>query len=536
LRTEAREGNDGFGAGGRRPDDGHDGLDESGSRLLRRVLILSVIVLVLFVLGIRIFHYIPDDTYITLRYARNVIDGKGFVFNEGERLEGYTNYLWLIILVLIGKLGGSLPTAARTLSLIASCATLVLAGYVAWVHRPARTSDWSGALAVITAPLLLAAAPPFLTWSLSGTEIPLFTFLLLLGVAFITTGRNTASVFVVFGLLGLVRPEGILFYALAGAILLDTKHRKGDVITKGIWIFALIFAPYLIWKWHYFGGLLPNTFYAKTGPIRIMTRNGISYLLGFLARYGYFLVIGVLMLHKQLRDHRWVTVPVFFVLIHWIDVLLLGGDWMPHHRLLLPTLPLIALIVSYGLMKVGAESEGTGDSTKWRNPVPVVVTILVVLAMIPGGIGYDKFTYERIVVGAYARLGKVLGENLPPTTSIALGSTGAIGYYSGLEIIDILGLTERHIAHEGRVVATQPGHMKTDGRYVLKRNPDLMLLGNVQIHLGRRSEDEMPIKVQEREITDQPEFAKRYEFTNIPIGRNFYLSCYKRRNIILSPE
>ncbi|UCF05410.1 MAG: hypothetical protein JSV33_16115 [bacterium] len=536
MRTEAREGNGGFEAGGSGPGHRHTCLDESDSRLRRRALILSVIVLVLFVLGIRIFYYIPDDTYITLRYARNVIDGKGFVFNEGERLEGYTNYLWLIILILIGKLGGSLPTAARTLSLIASCATLILAGYIAWVHRPPRASGWSAALAVITAPLLLAASPPFLTWSLSGTEIPLFTFLLLLGVAFITTGRNTASVLVVFGLLGLVRPEGILFYILAGAILLDTKHRKGDVIVQGAWIFALMYAPYLIWKWRYFGGLLPNTFYAKTGPIRIMTRNGMSYLLGFLARYGYFLVIGILMLHKHLRDQRRVTVPVFFILIHWAEVLILGGDWMPHYRLLLPTLPLIALVVSYGLMKVGARSGDIGDGTKWRNPVPVVVTILVVLAMIPGGIGYDEFIYERIVVGAYVRLGQVLGEILPPTTSIALGSTGAIGFYSGLEIIDILGLTERHIAHEGRIVATQPGHMKADGRYVLKQKPDLLLLGNVQIHLGRRSEDEMPIKIQEREITKQPEFAKRYEFINIPIGRNFYLSCYKHRDLILSPE
>ena len=45
------------------------------------------------------FHYIPDDAYIGFRYARNVARGDGFVFNAGERVEGYTNFLWLTLLV-----------------------------------------------------------------------------------------------------------------------------------------------------------------------------------------------------------------------------------------------------------------------------------------------------------------------------------------------------------------------------------------------------------------------------------------------------
>ena len=118
---------------------------------------------------------------------------------------------------------------------------------------------------------------------------------------------------------------------------------------------------------------------------------------------------------------------------------------------------------------------------------------------------------------------------LPPGTSLGLGSTGAIGYYTDMEIVDILGLTEEHIARRGRIVASQPGHMKTDGAYVLEREPDLLLLGNVQIHKGRRSAGEMPLKIQEEEIVRYPAFARDYEYVEIPLGSNYYLSCFKRK-------
>ncbi|MCK4235687.1 MAG: hypothetical protein KAX38_01120, partial [Candidatus Krumholzibacteria bacterium] len=251
-------------------------------------------------------------------------------------------------------------------------------------------------------------------------------------------------------------------------------------------------------------------------------------------------------------------------LTHWIAVLLLGGDWMPHYRLLLPTIPLILLVVSSGLVEVGITKRDTAepggpepgtrpgqqaetvtvpqkkdsytDKQKWSNPVPVVVLIIMFLAMAPGGTGYDNFTAERVVVRAFARLGQHLHEILPPGTRIACGSTGAIGYYSDMPIIDILGLTESHIARHGHIVASQPGHMKTDGRYVLERKPDLLLLGNIQIHRGRRGKERMKHKVQESEIIIQPEFLKNYEFVNIPLRGNFYLSCYKRKGYFLPLE
>jgi hypothetical protein len=190
-----------------------------------------------------------------------------------------------------------------------------------------------------------------------------------------------------------------------------------------------------------------------------------------------------------------------------------------------------------GVPRQGAAPNGAPAPPQRRqNPVPVVAVLLVVLMMLPGAGGYGTFLAERVTVRAYAQLGRRLHDILPPGTSIACGSTGAIGYYSGMRIIDILGLTEAPIARRGAVVSTQPGHLKSDGSYVLDQEPDLILLGNIQIHRGIRDRSEMNIKLQERDIVVNPRFLRDYEFVNIPLGGGFNLSCYKRRAYFLPIE
>jgi len=54
-----------------------------------------------------------DDAYITLRYSRNLMLGNGPVFNMGEHVEGYSNFIWMVVLALLGKLGISMPIAMK---------------------------------------------------------------------------------------------------------------------------------------------------------------------------------------------------------------------------------------------------------------------------------------------------------------------------------------------------------------------------------------------------------------------------------------
>lgn len=503
----------------------------------KQTLVLSLTVLALFLAGIYFFHYFPDDTFITLRYARNVIRGDGFVFNPGVRLEGYTNFFWLVIVVLAGKLGAPLIASARVLGLTFSIATLFLSYAAARRYSVGKTNErWSDSLGSFLPPLLLASSIPFLVWSLSGTEIPLYTFLLLAGFFSLADRAKPAATFAIFGILGLVRPEGLIFYALAGFISLVRSRSKGSVLRAWLGVLIAFYAPYLVWKQLYFGSIVPNTFYAKTGPFHLMIKNGGAYLVKFLFSYGYLLVIGLLLNRRRLKHFEFVILPVSFILVHWLCVFLLGGDWMPHFRFFLPTMPLIMLILSSGVSELGAGTPAEENGRAGSNPVPVVVILLVFLVMIPGGVRYDDFVAERTAVRAFAGLGRHLHRILPPSTRIGCGSTGAIGYYTDMPIIDILGLTEAPIARNGRIVASQPGHMKTDGAYILDQKPDLLLLGNIQIHRGMRGREKMRHKVQESEIVMQPGFVQKYEFVNIPLEGNFYLSCYKRKEYFLPLE
>ncbi len=247
-----------------------------------------------------------------------------------------------------------------------------------------------------------------------------------------------------------------------------------------------------------------------------------KYLFGFILSYGYLLVVGLFLLRATGRKRERLLVPLLFVAACWLEVLFLGGDWMPHYRLLLPTLPFIMLIVSEGVTAAARVARA-----------PVFALLLIFFAMVPGAVNYDTFLAERVTVRAFALLGQRLREILPPGTRIGCGSTGAIAYYTDLPIVDILGLTERYIARHGRIVGTQPGHLKTDGPYVLERKPDLLLLGNVQIHRGERERSQMRLKIQEKEIAALPEFSRDYDFVNIPLGGGFYLSCFKRREFLL---
>lgn len=484
---------------------------------------LAIVLLALLAGGLWLYHYLPDDTFITLRYARNVIRGDGFTYNPGERVEGYTNFLWLLLLVAAGKLGAPLLGAARALGLVFALATLVLAWRAARAATPPEErGEPAGAVAIALPLLLLAAAPPFLVWSLSGTEMPLYAFLLLAGFLLVERGDRPAAAFAVFGLLGLARPEGTLLYAVAFATLLARARRRGPVLLAGLGIAAVFFAPYAAWKTSYFGDLLPNTFYAKTGPPALMLRNGARYLAGFLASHGYLLVLGLALLRRAGRPVREIATPAAFAAAAWLAVLVLGGDWMPHWRLCLPTLPIAALVAARGVA-----------ATLRNGRRAAAAAALVALAMLPGAAGRDLFVTERITVAAFSRLGVRLSEILPPGTSIGCGSTGAVGWYTDFPVIDILGLTDRYIARHGAVVGTQPGHLKTDGAYVVERAPDLLLLGNIQIHRGTRTREQMRIKIQERDIVRQPSFESLYEFVNLPLGGGFDLSCFKLRTYFL---
>src|SRR5688572_19988959 len=90
-------------------------------RWLRRELpALSVVTLGAVVLLVHADRYMPffaDDSFISMRYAERLLEGKGLTWNDGERVEGYSNFLWVLAVAAVGAFGVDMLAAARALGI-----------------------------------------------------------------------------------------------------------------------------------------------------------------------------------------------------------------------------------------------------------------------------------------------------------------------------------------------------------------------------------------------------------------------------------
>src|SRR5690349_16831827 len=160
----------------------------------------------LLIAHILVFNFVTDDAFISFVYSRNLAKHGQLVFNLGERVEGYTNFLWTVLLAGFLKLG--LPAEIMSRVLGAGFAIGTLAVVVRMARKIAGDSPWN-----LVAPLLLAGCGGFACWSSGGLETALFTFLVTLGFALHLEDRSVAAI--AFALAAMTRPEGNLFFALA---------------------------------------------------------------------------------------------------------------------------------------------------------------------------------------------------------------------------------------------------------------------------------------------------------------------------------
>src|SRR5947209_11278330 len=112
-----------------------------------------------------------DDAYISYRYSQHLASGQGLVFNPGERVEGFSNLLYVLLLAPAAALvpADRLYAVSAGLNVLFALVTLIV------LHRFARRRlgpPAAGALA-----LVIALCPPLWVWVASGLETPLVLLL-----------------------------------------------------------------------------------------------------------------------------------------------------------------------------------------------------------------------------------------------------------------------------------------------------------------------------------------------------------------------
>ncbi len=409
-----------------------------------------------------------DDTYIFLRYARNIATGVGPVFNVGERVEGFSSPLWTF---LLGGLGTWVDLEWLAYLFGIFFAGLCLAAATAWCHDRAE----SGIEARILM-LGLASCPVLVFAAGSGMDTALFAALTTLSIASALADlrRGTLSTRTVILLLlaTLTRSEGLLLAAFTTLFLL--AHRRN---VRRITLFFICVAALHLVRYAYYGSWVPNTAYAKIAfalPERL--DRGFRYLGSALVCAVPLLPLGWMIAVAGIRAapaarQRWAFLTLW-VLLYTAYVAYVGGDNIPAFRIFLPVLPAMCLLV--------AES-WTPALQGWTAGRRRAALALLVMAVASANV----FTYRRVskayfadmrLATAWTRVGKWVDEHTPPDTILATPVVGAIGYFGQRTTIDMLGLTDKTVARDGRVYPKAAhGHARYHTDHILACNPDLIL-------------------------------------------------------------
>ncbi|MFI5315281.1 MAG: hypothetical protein ACHQ6T_06255 [Myxococcota bacterium] len=292
-----------------------------------------------------LYAFLCDDAFISFRYARNLAEGYGLVFNPGyERVEGYTNFLWVLLLAAVARTSGIAPeVAAQPLSLAATVGLWAALARYAWRARLPGDSLWPVALPT----LLLAATRSVAVWSTSGLETRLFELIVLSATLRLarelTRAARAEPVLPVAALLyalgALVRPDGLLFaasaLAAAAAFLAARRALRPRWLAAQAAAFLPLVAAQFLWRHAYYGDWLPNTFYVKVeGTWWSM---GGAYLASAALEYAIWLWPPLLLIavrrHARLGS---LQVPLLFaavVMPHALYVASIGGDHFEYRPL-----------------------------------------------------------------------------------------------------------------------------------------------------------------------------------------------------------
>lgn len=457
--------------------------------------------------------FFHDDAYISLRYAHHWLNGHGPVWNPGEAVQGYTNFLHLAVVTLLGHVLELRP-AVRMLGV---ATWLAIIGLVVAHFRHVGETDQRHLSMRLLACLLVPSAP-LMVWALGGLEGPWVSMWVLAAVLVHHHPSMRAPLRALvsglfWALACLSRPDAALLLLTSIAFTARTRSLRDALLLLAIP--AILGSLYFLWTWSFYGSLLPNTFHAKVSidPLHRML-TGARYVGSWALTPPFTLLLCIAGLALRFRQEGWSRLPVLdrelttLIGLYLIYIVYAGGDHMPAFRLTIPILPILVLLTI----------------RTWtfllRTPRIQVVATCLVFALSALQLNSSSVMPRQedraATVGRWA--GQHIHHHWPHESLVALHTAGSTPFYApNHRFIDMLGLNDRHIARvpiEALVLPWQhvPGHAKGDGGYVLDRSPDFIILGPA---LGTLPEE--PWFLSDLQLAQDPRFAARYELRRGPL-------------------
>lgn len=437
-----------------------------------RLVVLAVIIVTLVCVARALqLAWLSDDGFISFRYAQNLAEGRGLVYNAGEYVEGYTNLLWTLALALFMRLGAQPEIMAHVL------------GIGCWLAQAAVLAWWSWRRAAVegTRCLPLAAALTLVLedqqrWATGGLETSMFGLfaswgLLVLAVQ-VPDRRRQWLAALLLGLATLTRPDGVLFCALGVAYAFlarpgaSLRERLADAATVALPL-TVIGAALVAFKLSYYGDIFPTAFYAKSA-LDEYSSQGLYYVGLFVERNWFMALFLALVLWPARRGLKRLMTPANGLLLAAFAVFTFyvihsGGDFM-YARRLMPALPFLWLLFEalLGCVATPALALGLFLLTLVAGALPTNPFGTTDKALLRG-IANEWAFYPKDYV-AFCRnrgefLHRVLGDR--PVRAVYSNSLAMLAYYSRLPyLVELSGLTQYSVAKKRVGERGRVGHEK----------------------------------------------------------------------------
>jgi hypothetical protein len=473
------------------------------------------------------------------------------VFNWGERVEGYTNFLWTVLLAVPAWLGagkhalGMLLTG-KLLSLAFSLGSLAV---VCWDAPPTAGRRLSQ---VPLGALFLATAAPALVWSVGALEGPMVGFLIALSVRLwsveMDSGIERRTLYgsaLLLALAAMTRPEPTLLIAPMFALRLFFSRGRLRATWREQLRYVLSFAIpvglFLLWRWSYYGSLVPNTYYAKVYGDDTTLERGTNYLSEALTQMNLVPILALACLAALLArgEMRRVSLLIGLCSVQLLGIAYEGGDWMPGARLLVPTLPLVALLINsawrgacnfeLGQLRLPPmpswvmpnemrerynrwlEAWRARGGARWSAGLAALMAVALTLAIGSGaqrtyqnwvGRAGSGFTRIQMDSGLHFEVARWMKRHVHDVGLLATGEIGVVPYYTQLPVLDMFGLTDVHLARRKGSY-----HSKFDLQYVLDRAPQYVYF---LMHPAAPGKKRRPQQNHARVLLESSEFQERY--------------------------
>jgi hypothetical protein len=421
--------------------------------------------------------YTSEDFMITLRYAENLAHEHGMVYNIGERVLGTTTPLYTVFLSLAAWMHLSPTLCGKTVNILADGVLCIL--LYLWLRH--ERLEKAGRLAAV----LAAVHPIHLQWAISGMETSLVTTV---GVwAWYAFARHkNIEAYVALAVLFLLRWDSVL---VTGVITASIWQHDRRLPLRGICLFALIVAPWLISASVYYGNPIPVTGQAKiqvygwfadhatteelrtetTGSgqgLTTLVRLEPEWLLRHLPRqqklFNFFIGPPAALLLTALaatgtvriiRCRRWRLAPALIWFVLYMAAFLLSRVLL-FNWYLVPPFPVFELLAAIGAAFVARRATRLMSRAARRVLAYTLVTATV--AAVTLSMAHTLGRSQAIEENARKPIGLWLKDNSHPGERILLEPIGYIGYYSQRPVIDVIGLVSPQVLRFYSATATSP--------------------------------------------------------------------------------